>query len=389
MPDALGIALFTYATQPRGGVAHTMAVAEELDALGHRVLLHAIDDGRGFVREPRCPYRPVFVDPMREPLVSFVRRRIDAYVGALEASSERFDVYHAQDGISGNALATLAERGTIPGYVRTVHHLDVPLTRDAEIAALERRAIGSAARVCAVSETWCEPLRDRFDVEATVVGNGVDVGRFHAVDDAARAALRARLEFSGPTFLAIGGIEARKNTLALLDAFALVRASMPGARLVVAGGASVLDHSAYRAAFDARVRELELDRGGALRVAGVLDDEELVAHLRAADALAFPSLVEGFGLVVLEALACATPVVVSRIAPFTSFLAPGDACFVDPNDPHAIADGMRRALDPAFVRAIASRGPRVARAHTWRAVASRHVAVYRSLAPPEKALSHA
>jgi hypothetical protein len=54
--DRLRVALFTYATQPRGGVLHALALGEALHDLGHEVVLHALDDGgRGFIRAPRCP----------------------------------------------------------------------------------------------------------------------------------------------------------------------------------------------------------------------------------------------------------------------------------------------------------------------------------------------
>lgn len=374
--DRLRIALFTYSTQPRGGVLHALALAEALTDAGHQAVLFALDDtGRGFIRAPRCPVVLVPVAPNRESIVPFVRARIEAYVCAFDPSAPAFDVYHAHDGISGNALATLAERGAIADFVRTVHHVDdfaLP-----ELTALQDRAIVRAARCLVVSDLWRSRLEATYGVRATVVPNGVDVERFAPADAVQRAGARAALGYGpGPLFVTIGGVEARKNTLATLEAFARVRARLPNARLIVAGGASVLDHTAYRAAFEARAAALALRLGVHVHLAGTLADAAIVTLLHAADAFVFPSLVEGFGLVLLEALACATPVVASAIAPFTEFLTPADALLVDPRDPAAIASAMLGALESDVVRRTAERGPALARRFSWPGSAQAHADIY-------------
>jgi glycosyltransferase-like protein len=364
----LRIALFTYSTQPRGGVVHAQSVAEALHDLGHDIVLFALgDSGAGFTRAPRCPFVVIPVERRPEPTVSFVRRRVAAYLEALESRrlGPAFDIYHAQDGISGNALATLAARGAIDGYVRTIHHIDD--FADPELAALQERAIVSARACFAVSEIWRKRLRERYGIAAGLVPNGVDATRFVPATDA-----------KGEFYLSIGGIEARKNTLATLEAFALVRQHEPGARLVIAGGASVFDHSTYRVVFEARAAELRLRIGTDVLVTGVLSDEQVVAYLQAATALVFPSLVEGFGLVVLEALACGTPVVTSNIPPFTEFLTGDSAFLVDPRDPAALASAMLATREPAVRRRLAEHGRPLAARYTWESSARAHVAGYRA-----------
>jgi glycosyltransferase-like protein len=395
MSERLRIALFTYSTQPRGGVVHAQSVAEALLDLGHDVVLYALgDDGAGFTRLPRCPFVVIPIERRVEPTVSFVRRRIAAYLEALESTplGAAFDVYHAQDGISGNALATLTARGAIRGYVRTVHHIDD--FADPDLAALQERAIVSARACFAVSELWRMRLRERYGIAAELVPNGVDGARFVPATDAKRAELRRSLGFCDTRnssdaqgadephlYLSIGGIEARKNALATLEAFALVRQREPGARLVIAGGASVFDHSSYRMAFEARAAERGLTIGADILVTGVLSDEMVVAYLQAATALVFPSLVEGFGLVVLEALACGTPVVTSNIAPFTEFLTGDSAFLADPHDPAALADAMLSAREPGVRRRLAEHGLPLASRYTWEASALAHVAGYRAYLP--------
>jgi glycosyltransferase-like protein len=386
--DALRVALLTYSTQPRGGVAHVLALAEALQALGHEPVVFAVDEaGRSFVREPACPSVVVAVESRPgEELAAFIDRRVAAYVDAWPALVPApFDVYHAHDGISANALATLADRGAVSGFVRTVHHLSE--FADPRVRALQDRSIRGAERCVVVSALWQTLLAERFGISAAVVPSGVDTARFVPASERERVAARARLGFGGrPFYLSIGGIEARKNTLGTLEAFALVRAQRPDAVLAIAGGASVLDHNAYRRGFDARAEELNLHASGALRLIGVVADDEIVTLLQAADALVFPSLIEGFGLVVLEALACGTPVVVSEIAPFTEYLGAGDAAFVDPHDPASIAAGMLRAAEPSAGQEFAARGPVTARRFPWSASAQAHAAVYRDVLATRGAL---
>lgn len=384
----LRIALFTYATQPRGGVAHAIELANALHDLGHDVLLHGLDEtGRGFFREPRAPARAIRVAPHANGIVSYVQSRIGAYVAAWDPATPAFDVYHAHDGISGNALATLVASGAIPHFTRTVHHADD--FTDATLAALQDRSIRSAQTCLVVSDVWRERVRELFDVAATPVTNGVDLVRFAPLPASERARTRKRFGFTGsPLYLTVGGIEARKNTLGMLEAFAAVRREQPDARLVVAGGASVFDHSTYRRAFAARAETLGLEIGSSVVVLGVVPDVDLPRLLASADALVFPSFTEGFGLVVLEALASGVPVVTSALAPFTEYLDDECAILVDPHDVAALAAGMREAVEaPSRARRIPA-GHLVASRYTWAAAAALHVARYEETIDARNALRY-
>jgi glycosyltransferase involved in cell wall biosynthesis len=111
-------------------------------------------------------------------------------------------------------------------------------------------------------------------------------------------------------------------------------------------------------------------------VTGVLRDDEIVMLLRAAHAFVFPSLIEGFGLAVLEAAACGTPVIASAIRPFTDYLSPADALLVNPCDPDDVSAAMQRALTAQTAQRARERGPALARRFTWQASARAHAAVY-------------
>ena len=104
----------------------------------------------------------------------------------------------------------------------------------------------------------------------------------------------------------------------------------------------------------------------------------MVAAYRLADVLVFPSVVEGFGLAVIEAMASGLPVVTSAIEPFTEYLQPGEALLVDPLDTNAIADAMLRATDPAVAMPLVAAGLSAAKRFGWPASAAAHEAIYRS-----------
>ena len=138
-----------------------------------------------------------------------------------------------------------------------MHHIDV--FDDPVVAAMQRRSIVAADRHMVVSATWRQKLAADFGIEATIVGNGVDRRRYHPRCDGSEPALRGRLGLgSGPIVLAIGGVEERKNTLRLLEAFAGLLPRHPGAQLVIAGGASLLDHDGYRRRYALAKAELPL-----------------------------------------------------------------------------------------------------------------------------------
>lgn len=376
----LRIALLTHSTNPRGGVVHALQLGEALTDLGHDVVVHAPDVRKeGFFRNVRCGTAMVPARPVKGGLGALVGTRIDEYVRHFSRrDTPAFDVYHAHDGIGANALATLAEWGRIPGFVRTVHHLET--FQDDAVEAWQHRGVTAANLVLCVSRLWRGLLKEDFGIDALQVDNGVDTNRFQPQPDATDAAVRTRFGIgAGPVFLAVGGLEARKNTVRTLTAFAQLRAQHPSAQLVIAGGASLLDHAAYQAAFDIALRTsgLETGAGKAVVLTGVLPDGDMPALYRSASALVFPSITEGFGLVVLEAMACGVPTVVSRIEPFTEYLGGTDCVWVDPFSIEAIAAGMGRALMPDTAALCRSGGGRVCAGHTWGSSATRHILAYR------------
>ncbi len=161
----------------------------------------------------------------------------------------------------------------------------------------------------------------------------------------------------GDYVLAVGTREPRKNLPRLAQA-----ARLAGVELRVAGAQGWG----------------EADAGGdGVRVLGYVDDDELARLYRGALCVAYPSLYEGFGIPVLEALACGAPVVTSAGTAMEE-IADGAAVLVDPRDADAIAGGIREAIGRRDE--LAALGPERARGFTWRAAAEATAAVYRELA---------
>src|ERR1700709_1625181 len=255
---AMRIALTTHSVNPRGGVVHALELAGALVDEGHEVTLFApAATGETLFREPPCRVILATIEGSQHNTVALV----DARLRALKACDPRsFDVLHAQDSISGNALAELAAEGEIAGFVRTVHHLDH--FNNPRLAAWQTRAWRDADRVLCVSEVWTREMRDTYGVEAATVPNGVDLKRYSTQRTPHDERLRQRLGLDGnePVVLAVGGIEPRKNTLGLLDVFAAWVEQYPQAHLVIAGGASLLDHDVYAQGFMDRVNEYGLSQ---------------------------------------------------------------------------------------------------------------------------------
>jgi glycosyltransferase-like protein len=362
---------------------HAIAVAEALARQGHAVELFAVGrPGERFFRAPRVPAHVVPHQPPDAPFDDRVAAMIDAYAAGLREplAGGAFDVVHAQDCISANAALALRDEGVVDHVVRTVHHVDA--FTSPSLVACQARSILAPDRLLCVSPPWVRRLHDEFDTPAVLVGNGVDGARYHpARDGAERAATRRALTIDRRlTVLAVGGIEPRKGSLTLLDGLAGLRRALPerDPLLVVAGGATLFDYRHEVERFAARRAALGLD-DEVVRILGPVSDAELERLYRAADVLAFPSVTEGFGLVVLEALASGLPVVASDLDVLRGFLADGDSALLVPaGDGKALARALARvATDGSLAARLRAGGHAVAARHGWDAVARRHVDAYR------------
>jgi glycosyltransferase involved in cell wall biosynthesis len=187
-----------------------------------------------------------------------------------------------------------------------------------------------------------------------VVSPGVDPARFRPPSPGEIRAVRLRYELPGQYLLAVGSRSARKNLAVLASALSILRSRYPSLGLVIAGEVT---HTA-------RTDHLETS-ASETRLLGRVPDSELPGLYGAATAFVLPSLYEGFGLPILEAMACGTPVVASNRAGVPE--AAGDAGILfDPEDPDELArliEGLQE--DPLLRRYAVARGLRRAREFTW------------------------
>lgn len=358
------IALLTYSTKPRGGVVHTLNLAEALARLGAEVTVWTLGRGgdAGFFR-PVDPAVTVRVVPFEAIDGEAVGTRILRSISVLRAAftPADYDIVHAQDCISANAVGRC---------VRTIHHLDTFTTP--ELARCHDRAITEPyAHIC-VSAAVAAEVHAGWNLRPAVIPNGVEYDRFASAAGDSVTASTARRTWQrclGPYILALGGIEPRKGSIDLLEAFALLRHDHAQLRLVFAGGETLFDYREYRARFDARATEL----GIRPVILGTVAHDALPALVAGAALVPFVSTKEGFGLAAMEALAAGVPVVARELPVLREVFGDAISYATDPTGMAAtMAQNLRR--DTARI----DRGRALARRYDWETAALAHMEFYRA-----------
>ncbi|BBZ27102.1 glycosyl transferase family 1 [Mycolicibacterium madagascariense] len=359
------VALLTYSTKPRGGVVHTLNLAEALAEAGIDVTVWSLARAgdRGFFRDvdPRVTVSLVdFPDRGEESVTDRIVRSITLLRDAFRPTD--YDVTHAQDCISANAVGPC---------IRTIHHLDeftTPVLADCH----EKAVVEPYARIC-VSAAVAAEVRDGWGLTPTVIPNGVRAQRFvEAASEAGRPGRDAWRRRLGRYVLAVGGIEPRKGTIDLVESYHVLRQRFPDLRLVIAGGETLFDYRDYRAAFERSCTDLGVEPV----ILGAVGDDELPTLMAASEVFAFPSTKEGFGLAAMEALAAGRPVV-TRDLPVLREVFGDTVSYASTPDGFAAAMGaeLESAGDPGPGRALAA-------SLTWERAARRHVEFYEANPTP-------
>jgi glycosyltransferase involved in cell wall biosynthesis len=293
--------------------------------------------------------------------------------------TQHIDIFHGFDHIGVPLFAKVGR------YVATVHDM-IPLlwpqwvTRKHRlvVTAAYYRLRHQADMVITPSEATKADIMRHLQIDPqriAVIPWGCDE-RFQPGGDPEHfAAMQQRYRLPAQYLLFVGTLEPRKNLTTLLHAYAMLRAEWPGEdlKLVVAGRTGWL----YTDIFDT-VKTLALDEE--VIFTGFVDDEDLPDLYRGAQLFVFPSLYEGFGLPILEAMASGVPVITSATASMPEVA--GDAAIlIDPHDSEAIAEGMAQVLAEDRLRqAMIQKGLARARRFTWDTVAQNTLEVYAALA---------
>jgi glycosyltransferase involved in cell wall biosynthesis len=250
-----------------------------------------------------------------------------------------------------NVLDTIA--WSVPGYAQPWPY-----------QSLAARAIRRADRVVTISESAKRNIADLFDVDAERVTVTPLAGP--AVDEVPVRKL--------PYLLFVGGSERRKNLRTMLGAFA--SGDFPGIRLVVVGP---YEPSPVNDDPEELMRPLSAEQRGRVEWRGHVQADVLEQLYRQASALVFPSLHEGFGLPVVEAMARLTPVICSNRSSLPEVAKDG-ALLVDPLDAAALEHAVKAVLSDASLRdRLVARGREVAVGYRWDETARRTRAVYDEL----------
>jgi len=377
--DEPRVALVTYSTKARGGVVHTLSLADAMVDRAMPVRIIALGNpDQDFFRPVRAPYSLVPTSPPADTLEERVFNSIDDLEAGLSKIADEVDVFHTQDCISARAAARVRDAGARVRVVRTVHHVDDFTTQG--LIDCQRKAIEEPDQLVVVSKDWRHRLKADHDVDAVVIHNGVDADRFAPIGADRRAAVRERAGVADRfVFLSVGGMGPRKGSVFLVQAMAvLVREQDPPPVLVVVGGHSFQDYTRYRDDVLATLPGLGLQLGRDIILAGSISDAELQDWYRSADALVFPSIKEGWGLAVLEAMAAELPVVSSDIAVLREYLTPDrTAVMTRAGDPESLARGMGRLVGDAGLRETLVRGGReLIPAFSWERAAEEHARLY-------------
>ncbi len=340
-----------------------LAALAEIDHQNDYIVLQSRKDRRRMVGAANFRRHPLWTPP---------HHRLEQLTLPLELAPLRLDVLHSPDFIPPLRRNCRA--------VITVHDLAFLLFPGLLTAESQRyygqirRAVQSAEAIIAVSEsTKCDLIAHTAAPAAkiTVVYEAAGPAFRPVTDAAALAVVRQKYGLPEEFVLFVGTIEPRKNLATLLKAWSKIRISNFEFRnsLVIAGKPGWLYEETI-----AQAREL----GTAVQFIGGVLPEDLPALYSAARLFVLPSLYEGFGLPVLEAMACGTPVVCSHASSLPEVA--GDAALlVEPHDVDGLAAALQRALsDEALRRQMIARGLAQAARFSWAKAAQETLAVYRA-----------
>jgi glycosyltransferase involved in cell wall biosynthesis len=245
------------------------------------------------------------------------------------------------------------------------------------VHAVSRRLPAAMALFTTEALAQSEPLLLRRP-HAVVAPSCIDIEKLRLTPG--DAAVRERLGLPpGPFFLTVARLQEHKGHSVLLDAAAKIAASHPEVRWVMAGKASGAEQEAYLERLRTKVQVLGLE--GRVIFTGYVPDEEMVPLMREAIAMVHPARTEGYGLVLLEAMACRLPVLAAAASGPAGILVDDVTGLLVPvDDSDALAAGMVRLLsEPGLRERLRGAAEADVRTRSVDAMVEQTVAVYRRM----------
>ena len=350
---------YTAAYEQGGGIGRYVreivaALARQPAEFDYRLFVSGVTSDKPLPPHPapHFTWKPTRLSPLWMARI-WGRARIPLPV---EWFTGRVDLYHATDFVLPPVMAR---------SLLTVHDLSfvrvpeaAPPTLKAYLDVVVPRSVRRADHVLADSQATKDDLIELYSTPAekiTVLLSGVDA-RFQPTENP-----KVREKYGipqRPYIFSVGTVQPRKNYARLIHALAALRGRGVDVVLVIAGGKGWLEDPIYAAIEEAGVSDY-------VHFIGFADDADLPALYTEALITALPSLYEGFGIPVLESMACGTPVLTSNVSSLPEVA--GDAAItVDPNDLDAIVDGLQRLVDDERLRStLIERGLARAKQFTW------------------------
>jgi len=374
MAADLKLAMLTYSTRPRGGVVHALKLAERLSTMGVHVTVYSLarsDDSiglGGYFRRISVPYEIIPYE-WHPDLMTRLHRMIEAYSGSLPKDA---DLYHAQDCVGGTALARMKSRGMISSPIfRTIHHIDDCV--EPSLLEFEKKALGSAEHRFVVSRYWQDVLKSQYGYGSVVTYNGLDLEDFSHLPP--RRSRNASVLF-------VGGLEPRKGLEYLVLAMEQVVHELPEAKLVALAktGFGGTDNWHF---FEQLARRAGLTDN--VDFGESISQEALLGLYSDCDILVLPSRTEGWGLSLMEAMACKKPVVASRVGGIPELVRDGtDGLLVGAGDVAGLSRAILRLLkDPDLCRRMGEAGRERVSEYSWDTTARIVLEEYRRILQPE------
>ncbi|MDD1770207.1 MAG: glycosyltransferase family 4 protein [Methanomassiliicoccales archaeon] len=236
---------------------------------------------------------------------------------------------------------------------RTIHHVDD--FAEPRLLAFEKKAVAHADHRFVVSKYWQKALKEEFGYDSTITYNGLDMEDFAHIP---------KRQSKTPTVLFVGGLEPRKGLEYLLHAMEYVLDEIPNARLIAVG------KTGFRGTDDWAWFETLADRLGVrdrMEFRESVSPRTLLGFYSEADVVVLPSKTEGWGLSLMEAMACRKPVVATRVGGIPELVRSGvEGILVRSGDIRAMADAMLKLLNDKKLSARMGRaGKERVRQFSW------------------------